>query len=475
VTAIDVQVHPQPRYLTGTGPETSPGDTGLVATAELLRRPLRPWQEQIAARALEEAAGRWRYPMVVFSVPRQAGKTTFAAVVAMSRCLSVDGAQVWYTAQSRTDAAARLVEMGNLLRTSPLRGYQGVNGGEWDYRITMGAGNEAVMFPNGSAVRIFAPREDSLHGSVTDLVIIDEARFFTSATGAELMAAALPTQVTRNGQIWVTSTAGGPESTWLAELMEQGRASVDNPASKVCYAEWGIGDDVASGDLLEAVWQSHPAAGMVGGPTRAAVEFAAETMPAWQFAHEMGNRWRTVESSRLIPAVWWSATEAEFGNRDERVVLAVDAAPDRSAGAVVASAGGVLEVVAAKGGVRWLAGKVTELVERYQPVAVVVDPSGPAVTVADELRRLLGERLVAVKTRELVAACNGLYDAAEAQELKHVPDTDLDQAVSVASKRALSGSWAFSRDDGGHVLVAAALAHWAECRPADPVEGWFVS
>lgn len=474
---------PAPLYLTGTGPETPMGGDGdLAATAELLGRPLRPWGHLVADTGLARVDDHWRFPMVVLSVPRQAGKTTLAATVAIDRCLRFPGAQVWYTAQSRTDAAQRLADMAHLLEASVLRPWgrrdppRGIHGGTWDYRVTMGVGNEAVTFPNGSALRVFAPREDSLHGSVTDLVIIDEARFFPASLGAGLMAAALPTQVTRDGQVWITSTAGGPESTWLAELMEQGRGLVDDPDTQVCYAEWGIGDDVMEGDLLEAVWDAHPAAGLPGGPRWEAVKFAAETMPAWQLAHEYGNRWRSAEASRLVPAVWWESTVTDGGPQGD-VCFAVDVSPERSAAAVLACGGGVVEVVAVRPGVGWAAQEVLRLVERWDPPVVAVDPGGPAVTVAETLRPQLEGRLVELKTRDVVAACGGFYDALRAGSVAHRPDPDLDGAVPEASRRSAGGSWVFSRANGGHVLVAACLAHWADRQTslAPSGEGWFVS
>jgi hypothetical protein len=114
------------------------------------------------------------------------------------------------------DAVLSWRELVRLLRRSPLvegsthRGWQRVAAGISSVRGA--TGNEEIEFANGAQLRVFAPAEDSLHGSVTDLVVFDEARFFDQRHGDGLIAAALPTQATRDGQIWIPSTAGGPDS-----------------------------------------------------------------------------------------------------------------------------------------------------------------------------------------------------------------------------------------------------------------------
>ncbi|HSS09730.1 MAG TPA: hypothetical protein VLL25_07590 [Acidimicrobiales bacterium] len=477
MSADVVHTGPAPRYLTRSGAERPAGAERLGQTADLLGRPLRPWQWQVADRAMGRAR-RWRYPLVVLTIQRQAGKTTFVAVVAVDRCLSIPGTQVWYTAQSRLDAVLRFNDMVRLLRASTLRGWwnrqapKPADYGTWDYRVTIGAGNEAVSFPNESAIRVFAPREDSLHGSTSDLVIIDEARFFDQVTGERLLAAALPTQMTRDGQVWITSTAGGVGSTFLADQVERGRQSIGEAGSRTCYAEWSLLEIGQPGELLEAVWDAHPAAGLAGGPDRDAVELAAESMPAWQFAQEYGNLWRAGEAEGMIPGGWWAAT-ATTGGPMGAVSFGFDVAVDRSAAAVVACGAGTVEVIRAEAGVGWLEGEVRRLVEKWDPPMVAADGYGPSAATVEALGDL-GDRLVSTKTRELVAACNGFYDglAVEQPLVAHRPHPLLDQAAGKAERRAASGSWTFARTGGGHVLVAAALAWWADRRQAalEPAE-----
>jgi hypothetical protein len=466
----------------------------LPRTAALLGLDPWPWQLRVARMGLSRRAGRWRYPIVVVVVPRQSGKTRLTMLVALDRCLTKAGAQVWYTAQSRADALLRWREVVRWLRSTQLvegRSRFGVLDTGWDYRLRQAIGNEEIEFSNGAQLRIFAPAEDSLHGSVTDLVVLDEARFFDARHGDGLMGAVLPTQATRDGQVWIPSTAGDPGSLFLARQVEAARASLGSKDARVAIADWGISPDVCDGDLLEAVWANHPAAGLSGGPVLDALKVAGEQMPAWQFAHEYGNRWRTAAEARVIPASAWAACESVAVLPEGRLIFAADIAPDRSEATVVAavatgpaaasSAGDppvagagpplelapigrpALEVVDHRPGAGWVAERLVELAAEWDAAAVVIDAAGPAGTVADQLRPIY-DRLVVTSTRDLQAACAGFYDAALAGALTHRPSVVLDGAVGMATKRTVGQSWVWSRVDGGTPLVAASLAWWAAAR-----------
>jgi hypothetical protein len=406
----------------------------------------------------------------VVTVPRQSGKTLLDLMIAVDRCLAMPGAQVWYTAQSRMDAVLRWRELVRLLRASPLSECQAHAGhvrNGYDYRVRGAAGAEEIEFANGSQLRIFAPAEDSLHGSTSDLVILDEARFLAAHRGDALIAAVLPTQATRDGQVWITSTAGDGGSTFLARQVEIARAALEIPDSRVAFADYGIGADVPAGNLLDAVWRAHPAAGRPGGPVRDALAVAAEHMPGWQFAHEYGNRWRTEADERVIPPALWSATETTGPPVPVLPTFAADVAPDRSESTICACADSTVELVDHRPGAHWVADRLLELDAQWAPSAIAVDAAGPAGTVADALRSQT-DRLVVSSTNDLANACAAFYDALEAGTVRHRPHPILDTAAARAVRRSIGQRWVWSRVDGGPALVAASLAFWASSRR--PVE-----
>jgi hypothetical protein len=440
--------------------------TALRHTAGLFGHDLYPWQARAGRVGTARHNNRWRYPVMVCSVPRQSGKTRLVLLVCVERCLSQPGAQVWYTAQSRNDAALRFREFVRLLAGSKLEQcpHRTRLDGAWDFRVRAGMGTEEIEFRNGSQFRIFAPAEDSLHGSVTDLVVLDEARFFDSLRGDALMAAALPTQATRDGQVWVVSTAGGPESMFLHRQLEIGRESIRSDGH-VGVVEYGIGADVAAGDLLSTVWAAHPAAGLPGGPRWEALQVAAEQMPTWQFAHEYGNRWRTVADARLLPADLWAACQHEPPLPAGRPVFTCDIPLDRSESVIVACVDGVVEVVDSLPAAA-VPSRLVELVAAWDALAVVVDAAGPAGTIAERLRLVCPDRLVVSSTRELTAACQMFYDSVIDGTARVRPSLIFNAAAQHAARRSVGQSWVWSRVDGGAPLVAASLAVWQWAKTA---------
>jgi hypothetical protein len=438
---------------------------GLKRVARDVGLKLWPWQTDTARVALEKGArGRWRYPIVTVCVPRQSGKTTLTGLLAFHRCMTVPDSRVWYTAQSRMDAVGRFRDFVRLLRRSDLIELPTttrLRAEGWDYRVKLGVGVESIEWFNGSTIQIFAPAEDSLHGSIADLVIMDEARFFDEARGRALMAAALPTMATRNGQLWIISTGGGPQSKFLAAELELSRSEAGNPDTRRAHFEYGIGFDIAPPDLLDRVWAAHPAAGMPGGPVYDALAVAYSAMTESQFAHEYGNRWRSADETRLIPAGRWEAGRWEDMPAGV-VFLGVDVAADRSSAAVVACVAGVVQVLDYRPGVTWLADRVLELAETYDAQAVWIDPSGPAGATALELQ----VRLPAAHTatpRETSAACAAFEDSAitDPPLLGHLASTALDNAVATAAHRKVGQAWQWSRVESGPVLLAASLAYAA--------------
>lgn len=439
----------------------------LASIASRFGTPLWPWQADTARVALERRPdGRWRYPIVTVCVPRQSGKTTLTGLLAFHRCIEQPDCRVWYTAQSRQDAMGRFRDFVRLLRRSDLvelnSGVRNTGDYAWDYRVRLGVGAECIEFGNGSMFQIFSPAEDSLHGSVTDLVIFDEARFFDEAAGRGLMAAALPTMATRDGQLWIISTGGGPESTFLAGELERSRAELGSADTRRAHFEYGIGYDVADFELLDRVWQAHPAAGQPGGPNLDALTVAAGAMPPQQFAHEYGNRWRSSDDARLIPRDRWDAGLWQAMPAGEPF-LGVDVAIDRNSAAVVACIGSVLQVLDYRPGVTWLADRVFDIAAAHNPPAIWLDPAGPAGAVALELAARLPGMVHMATGREVSAACGAFEDAAASDPplLGHVMSEALDESVSFAAHRRIGQAWQWSRVDSGPVLFASTLAHAA--------------
>ena len=419
-----------------------------------------PWQTETLRVALEvepdperDGRHRLRYRTVVVTVPRQAGKTTIARGVIAHRIARAPYSAVLGTAQDRTLAAKLWREIVAAYEGPALRRHVA--------RVWRGFGSEELTLRNGSSYGISAPSIRAGHGLTLNLGFVDEAWAIPDDRLAQGISPAL---MVRRGQLWIISTAGTAESSWLRSYVDRGRAGTD---PTLCYVEYGAPDDADPAD--PAVWaRANPAHGFTTDDDRLAQAF--RTMPLAEFERAHLNRWTTTADHALPPAWWAAAADPELDLAPEvgRVAIALDLARDRSAGSVAIAAelpGGRVgvELVDHRPDTGWLPARALDLWRRWRPAAIYVDPFGPANTVADELDRLRVP-IVRANAGMLTAAAAGLYDDLRDDKLRHRAEELLDLAVAGAVRRTLVDRWAFSRRDSAadiSPLNAVALARFA--------------
>lgn len=471
----------------------------IAKVAEALGKPLQPWQRQVVDVATElvpDPSGRiviagvrhtWAYTTVVVHVQRQAGKTTLLGPKNLHRCLVVDGAKTWLTAQTRQDGRDTWRDVAELVARSPLAGV---------VTVRRSNGSEELAVPaTGASFRVFAPTEDALHGKANESVDVDEGWAFDGPQGLALQQAILPTFTTTGGQLWLTSTAGTGASSWLRGYVERGRAAVDAGANRgLAYFEWSLAPadaavvtetlaelqragytlddrlDQLLDQAVDLVLAAHPGQYV----RRQAVRDAALTMPAGEFLRAYGNVW-TLTSDRVIPDHSWTGCRdqqlppPEAGDLTLAFAVPLDSRQVAIAGSWrvgTAPAVDVLDVVP----MAQAADRIEQLAGRYRVRVVGYDKSGPALDLADELGRRGVVELQGTSTREYATACSQLLQLVVDQLLRHRGTSALDRAVANAAKRELGDLWLWSRrTSAGSIaeLEAATVALYVhDHRPA---------
>jgi phage terminase large subunit-like protein len=419
-------------------------------------QPLMPWQAQVVNVAGEilPDTGLPAYREVRVTVPRQSGKTTLILVVEVDRCLSWGpGQRCLYTAQDRNSSRAKWEEQCELLQRTELRRL---------VRVLRRSGGERMVFPaTGSSIGITASGETSGHGQTLDLGVIDEA---FAQRDERLVQAFRPAQLTRPAaQMWVVSTMGTEESTFLHDRVDDGRARVEaGDTSGVAYFEWSAGDDDNPDDPA-TWWRCMPALGST--VTEEVIRVDHDAMDPGEFARAYLNR-RVGGGRPVFDAATWQTSRDPASSFAGVPCFAVDVTPDR-AWASIAVAGRRadgrthVEIVDHQAGVDWVTERLQGLYRRWQPWPVVVDAGSPAYSLLVDLRALS----VACETtgvREYGAACAQFYDAVVGGGVAHLDQPVLNSAVAAARKRVLGDAWAWARRAGGDVspLVAATLARY---------------
>jgi phage terminase large subunit-like protein len=461
---------------------------GRVAeVAEQLDMPLMPWQRHVVDVALEvdPDTGRLAYREIGLTVPRQSGKTSLILATAVHRALGFGHRQnITYAAQTRNDARVKWEDEHVVtLETSPFKKL---------FRVRKTNGNEAILWRNGSRHGITANTEKSGHGPTLDLGFLDEA---FSQVDNRMEQAFKPAMVTRpNAQMWVVSTAGTDTSVYLKTKIARGRQRVeDGHRSGVAYFEWSAPDDADPTD--EDVWWScMPAVGHTIDREAIRADFASMDLVEFQRAYL--NQWPDRNpKDRVIPVATWAALADPRSRPDaSALVFAVDTPPDRGS-AAIASAGRRsdgrmhVKVVDFNAGTGWVADRLAELNERYQPVAVMIDPAGPAGALLSDLAERGFEvhkgdtspprgALVPISGQKMGQACGAFYDDAVNDRMRHCSQDVLDTALDDGCRRYIGdGAWAWDRRKStGNIapLVAVTLAaHGFRVHGARPaVEPW---
>jgi len=474
-----------PRFGTARTPSRATLGGAVAQVAQLLGKPLMPWQRYVADVLLEidPDTGRLAYQEFGLTVPRQSGKSTLILAKAVHRASATQffgpRQRIVYTAQTRhkarekweEDYAADL-EMSRAFKAK--------------IQIHKGNGNEHVRFPNRSRFGIEANTEKAGHGGTLDEAYIDEA--FAQADG-RLEQAFGPAMITRpNKQLGWISTAGWLNaSPYLEGKVAYGRRQVEaGQNTGLAYFEWSAPED-ADPDDEARWWDFMPALGHTIMPEAIRAELARLTAQGDlnDFRRAYMNQWvhKNSASDSVIPMSVWGALIAPDPFNTHEVAFAIDVAPDRDAAAIGAArqVDGISQVDIAdhRPGVEWVLPRVVDLEQRFRPVAWVLDPSGPAGSLLPALKQA-GIVPTLTGPREMAQACGAFFDAAVSPEptLRHLNEPSLNAALTAATKRPLGDAWAWSRKTGDiSPLVAATLAlHGFNLYVADAANrtGWMV-
>lgn len=420
------------------------------AVMEALRLPPLPWQSmvnQVACEVRED--GSWRYPTVILTVPRQAGKTALLGGQLVHRMMTFPDLRAWYTAQTGIAAVDAFNEWIGVLN-SCLPDH---------FTFRKSQGSQTITLPErNSAVRIFPPTPDSLHGRQSDIVVLDECWAHDEDKGAALLQAIIPTQATRKmRQTWLVSTAGDDTSDWWRSWVDKGRASLEDPDSTIAYFEWSAAEDTDPND--EAAWPTfHPAYGLT--QSEESFRIALEQLGSQQFRRAYLNLWPPSSGSWRIE--WDACVTNERLTDNAGVVFAADCDPWHRHAAIVA-AGHIdnkafVEIVDYREGVDWLPERIVQLASKHYG-QVAIARSGPLGYMVPDLE-MTGNAVRALTTYEYGDAVSRFQTATVAHHIAHPGDPRMDAAVANVKDATLERPVWRRRDQRIDIspVVAAALA-----------------
>jgi hypothetical protein len=460
-------------------PDTSLGFSAVEFATDVLRIEPLPWQRWLLIHALElRRDKRFRFRTILVLVARQSGKTTVVEVKNLWKMFVLRVPLVIGTAQNLDISEESWDKAVEIVQSIP----------ELDAEVAhvdRTNGKKALRLSNGSRWKIAAASRKGGRGLSGDDVNLDELR--EHHTWESWAAVTKTTMARSNAQVWAYSNAGDDRSIVLNDLQDQARAALEAEGdSSLGLFEWSAPDDVKctcrSKPHLEdcrlqdrQVWaQANPALGYT--VTEAALAAALATDPDTVFRTEcLCQRVPDLVEWGIFNPTDWSRCQDPTSEIVGPVAFALEVSRDLttvSIGAAGRNADGRkhLELVArfpADTGrvIGWLIKRRAQ----WSPVAVAVDPAGPAGYLIPEIEKHYGE-IVKPASRDVAAACGAVYVGISAQELEARdvrvrPHPALDAAAKAAVWRDRGDARVFDRrtEDGPDTapLVAVAVADHA--------------
>lgn len=445
-----------PQYTSSAGAEA----IELAAYAGL---DLDPWQQGVMTDGLgEDEAGEWAADEVGVTVSRQNGKggivetRQLAGIYLFNERMIIYSAHEFKTSQEAFRRLLGLINGRDDLAKRVLRVVRGTN--------EMG-----IELRTGQRVRFLTRSKGAGRGFTGDCLICDEDMYLAD----EHMDAAMPTLSARsNVQVWYLGSAGNEGSVVQGRVRRRGVRG----EPRLTYLEWSaraklLGDDADDDPDDPRTWaRANPALGIRISLATVRRErqsmspegFARERLGIGTYPPEGGEGWT------VIPEADWLATLDPDSAAGEALALAVDCTPDHgwTSIAIVADrvGGGThAELVEHRPGTGWVAARVAELVDRYSPVAIVLDGAGPAGVLLTQLDAA-GVEVRQPTAREFAQACGQLPIAMRDRDIVHLDQEPLRAAIAAAHTRPLGEAWAWARRDTTvdlSPLVAVTLAAWA--------------
>jgi phage terminase large subunit-like protein len=441
------------------------------------------WQSDVLDGALGiRDDGKWAAFHVGLVVSRQNGKgSVLEARVLAGLLLFGESLQMWTAHEMKTASEAFLRVEALFDSCADLR--------KRVKRVIHANGKEAIELRNGARLRFVARSRGSGRGFSGDLVIMDEWYAGTSEhVDALLPTMSARTMATPSGpQIWYTSSPPLTSDTGVPLFRLRSQALTGAP--RVAYFDFGAAGNLDNLDAVDlddrGLWAaSNPALG-----TRISEEFISDERTAMTdegFARERLGIWPAEPSEgwQVITAEAWAARLDEASERPSNVAIAVDVTPDRKWSTIAVAgerdSGGVhLEVLDHEPGTGWVAARVRELVETWEPCAVVLDAAGPAGSLIAALEAADVD-LVLPSARETAQACGQFFDGVcgTSPSMWHTGSALLSTALAGAQTRPLSDAWAWARKTTEvdiSPLVAVTLAAWGfevHGRDSVPLVAW---
>jgi len=475
---------PAPQWGTPRNPQRDTLGPQVARVAKLLGWDLMPWQRLVldVGCEIDPASGNFWYRDVRSLVPRQSGKTTIMVSKSTHRAITEPRSRTLYTAQDRNKALERLEENFYSVILERLRPVLQPGANRLKPGWVARTGAERIRFATQSTVLIDAVKKSSSHGGTLDEWHADEVFAHADGTAAQNVR---PTMITRPGaQIWTFSAAGNKtESGFWYPMVLDGRAIIEaGVESRIAYFEWSDPDPEADRQD-DTRWPLFmPALGYTIRSDDVRTELDANRTNLEEFDRPYRGIWSGGQKvDPVIPVLAyrecaWDAPSSPI-DFDVPPVWSVDIAPDHEYSSIGVAGQSVdpsrriaFSLVAHELGTGWVVDHLEQLREDRGGNTVVLAGTGAAMALKRDLEEADFD-VVVLGSRDVAAACGGLFADVVNRKAWFVDDADQNEAFAGVAKRTYGNGFIWFRGRGmGDIspcyAVTLARHQWLEDPPS---------
>lgn len=413
------------------------------------------WQADLCRGALgKRADGKYAATVggVVWSLPRQVGKTFTVGSLLFAYAIEHPGALILWTAHHSRTSGETFRSMQGMAAKPRVAPYV--------ENVYKGTATESVVFKNGARI-LFGARDQGfgLGFAAVDVIVFDEAQRLSDRTRMDMVPATNRASNPSGALLFYIGTPPRPEAAAAGEAFSSLRSDALEGEDNVFFVELSA-DPAADPDDREQ-WAkanpSYPHHTPVESMLRMRKHLGSDE--AW--LREALGIWDAQGAAGVIPGHAWAAQADEQSWASDSFALGVEVAGDLS-WASVSIAGRrpdgswhveLDEDQTTRGvGTGWLVSHVEGLVEANPEIrSVVVDVGGPIKSLLTERRPghwFLGSvRVTALTVNQLFAGCPAFLAGVVSGHVFHTDQPQLSVAALNATKRDRgdTGTWVWSR------------------------------
>lgn len=441
-----------------------------------------PWQDGAHTITLgKRADGKYAATVggVVWSIPRQVGKTYSIGALLIVMCILFPGFKVVWTAHHGRTSTSAFRSMSGMCRRKKILPHIALDArGKPAMRTSNG--EQEIIFRNGSMIMFGARAQGFGRGfDVVDAEVFDEAQILPEKALEDMIAATNQSKHPHGALIFFIGTPPRPSDPSEAFMMKRAKAlrgaapgeSVRVTRGDMIYIEMSADRDADLDDRTQ--WLKANASYPTRTPEESMLRLRENlaTDDAWK--REGLGIWDEIGKTHVFGPNGWEDVAAPGTNPDDVAAIGLGVSVERDSASIAAvDTSGEFPLVGVsdrRDGVGWLVPEAKRLQDKYG-CAVVIRGSGPGSDLIPALEAA-GVKLTIAKANDYADACAGIFDAVREQRIRHSDHPALNLSVAGAHKRRRDDRWIWdprNSDSDTAMLVGATLAHWAATQPDKP-------